>query len=290
MKILFILIGICLFVRCSSDGCCECGDCTDGTGKGNFRLIREWKTWQGLIPLEETEIYFYHTEKAPFHYPVFQDTSYHNLPVGEYHILTCNRDALLLFQGMDNHLTAEAVLPELIEDSIQMIPEAPVLFSGNLKIDVSGKLTTAKIELKPAIKILNLKIEIIGNVPFDSLVSCEGYLTGVQTSLRLCTNLPVSFFAPVSFVTQRGKDNNFYKSIYLFGLNGDIGNHLSIRLKYQNGDEIKVEKDVTGIITFEDSPIENYTVRIVQTGIDITAEDVIIEKWQPGINDEIVLQ
>lgn len=289
MKIISIVIGICLFVRCGSGGCCECGDCPDEPDNGNFRLLREWKTWQGLTPPEETEVYFYHYEKAPFHYAVLQDVSYHDLPEGEYHILACNRNDLLNFQGMDSYLTAEAVLPELIADSIRMIPEVPALFIGNLKVNVTGKFTTAKIELKPAFKILNLKIEIVGNVPSDELISCEGYLTGVQTSLRLCTDQFASFYAPVSFGAKKGEDDNFYKSIYLFGLNKEISNRLSIRIKYKSGDEIRADADVTGIITFKNSPIENYTIRIITGGLDI-GDYIEIEEWQPGVNGDIVLK
>lgn len=284
MKIIPIILIFFLFARCGSNGeCCECTDCPDDN-KGNLKLIRSWNLYEGMKKAEKTEVYFYHSEIAPFHYPVYGDTSYHDLPEGEYNILAFTSSDLLFYQGMDSYLTAEAFLPEFKQDSITMIREVPVICSGNLKIDISGKIKDAVIELRPAFKIINLTIEVVGDVNPGDLISCEGYLSGVQTSFKLCTDLPVNFCLPVKFETFRKKDNIFFKSLRIFGFMDDV--FPAFNLKLLVGENL-IEKEVTidEYIDFRSSPIQNVKIKV---SVNNLSADVVIEDWQPGVEGNIV--
>lgn len=288
---LFLGMALLSVALCScSPECVDCGcdDCDD-SGNGNFALIRDWSNlWQNTQQPEELDVYLYHQTLAPWHRTTYTDTSYYIVPSGSYQVVAVNKSNAVLFQGMDNYYTAEVCLPTRTIDSVLTVTEAPLNLIDQTSVRVTTEGTTACIVAPaPFIKVVNFRIHIIRQGDVKEITGCKGRLSGVLTAAKICVEQNSWFSACLDFPTQKASENDFAKTVTLLGMNPGISHRLNLILTDIDGTSKRVEVDVTGQLDFSKVSVLNCTIEITLTG---TEAKVDIIDWQPGVEEDIVLQ
>lgn len=281
---IYVLLSGFSFSACS-DFCCDCDNNSHNTGTGNFRLVRDWGgLWQGMEKPEISDVYFYHPTQAPRLETVYYDTTYFNITVGKYHVLTVNSSAAGMLTGMEDYTTAQIVLPLEVTDSNIITCEAPFYTSDHVITAInSDGVTECTVTPLPGNKIINFQFKI--NSPVV-ITSCRAKLDGVQTSKMLYVNSPVYAYALLPFETQKTNKNDFYKSVSILGLAPGTVPLLTVLIECDNGISEETVIDLTDKINFQSSPVQNCTIKINISANDIQT-DVVITDWEPGIDGNI---
>jgi hypothetical protein len=279
------------FHSCETE-CCGCGEEMDTT-KGNFELIMDWrKLWTGIEKPKNVDVYFQHASAAPFSQTIWSDTSYFDLSSGEYHIIACNTSGNLTYSGMENHYTACVHLPVRVTDSICQTIEAPLNLASHITayIPPSGKATNT-IAPTPVIKIINFtfrvtKAESVGEI---SALKCN--LSGVQTSAMLGIDQPVYSHAEVPFWAAQKERNIYTKQLSILGFAYGAMNILHVGMESENGVASEFHCDLSGLIDFSLSPIQNCTIDITIDADTLTSEtEIKISAWEEGGEENIHLK
>lgn len=283
MKKTILYICVCLAVFLC--GCNDlCRDCDSDMRKGNFRLIQDWtRLWSGMEKPGELDVYFFHPDFAPKYDRTFADTTYYDLPAGEYNIVAVNNAGKESYTGMDNYFTAQVTLPVRVTDSVVITGEAPLCLSAHNVTTVRGAGSECTITPAPLIKVIHFSFKIRASA---GVTSVRASLRGVQTSAMLCTNEEVYGDATLPFIPERKEGNDFYKPVSLLGFAPGTVNLLTVYITCRNGATLETVTDLSGRFNFQDSPVQSCTLTY---DLDSTQPypDIKIESWQPGTNGNI---
>ncbi len=263
----------------------QCQECEDQfIGNGNFRLVLDWtKLWQGIEKPEEMNVYFYHSDLAPLKDKIYTDTTYYNLPSGRYNIVAVNNAGLENYTGMDHYYTAQVTLPVYVVDNLVTTTEAPLYLAAHHTVAIGNTFKESKIMPAPIIKIIHFTFRIKSGINIESI---RAELQGVQTSAMLFTEEQALGAACLPFIPLQTQENNFYKPVSILGFAPGEVNLLSVRMTCRDGSTLETVTDLSGKFDFQTSPVQSCTMYydLENNGLE---PDIMIESWQPGINQDI---
>lgn len=285
MKKIILYIYVCatgLLLSGCNDYCCDC-DNNNMAQSGNFRIIRDWGGLANMEKPDGLDVYFYHPALAPRHETVYTDTTYFDLPAGNYHILATSTTGAATYTGLDNYFTAQIVLPVEVKDSNAITVEAPASLLAGVTTTINERQNECTIIPVSLNKIINFTFNIHSPLRMSD---CRAALGGVQTSVMLYTSQPVYAAALLPFVAKEIKENTFYKSLSTLGLAKGNANLLTIQLTDSNGINKETVLDLTDTISFETSHIQNCIIEITMNA-DTIQSSVTVKDFEPGTDGEI---
>lgn len=243
-----------LSVVCSSlAGCAYRLTDEDWEKNGKVRVLLNWQTRSGDIPLR-MNYYFYKEGVAVPIVRSGEPNGYEGtLPMGRYQLAVCNPDGsnieLDMYKG---YAQARAVARPVssLKASVASVSQPRHLYGGGLdELIVGGSSdNTSELFTKNLVRQVSLNIRITG---LEDIERIRGALTGVSPEIHIPSGTALfERSASVSFEPEQTTSNLYTTSFTVFGLSSgeeekDITSELSLTVTMKNGEGFTSRTDVS---------------------------------------------
>lgn len=190
------------------------------------------------------------------------DTLRREIPSGTYDLILFNRGTNMVYSenghsGEDNSAPSymdnnpkHFVLrcPVEVMNGQRFLPKEQIFICSAIKKNVSierWKTTKAGFTMRPVVKFIRFRINVLDDDAGKPVRSFKGYLSGVTSSKNLGTMKNGSDYGTQIFTGQDKKGHLFTKGIWVFGVNGAVSNILTLVGTDGEGREYTVTTDIT---------------------------------------------
>ena len=209
--------------------------------KFDWTQIPDWED-----PIDSVTVFFYGEDGRVFHKTGSCNGFSWILPVQKYKVIGYNKYASgVTYSYLENYEKAKVMADLLVKAPASIMQHRRVIFDSNINLTLLANGSTVLL-MNP--KLLSKKIEyrVIFSGNYNIVKGCTATFNGVIEGVYLHNGEYINSSPEFGKLTaELDKTNEYTVEIFVFGLNSNVKDNVSLLFKYENGSNQILDIDIS---------------------------------------------